>query len=363
MAKKKTEEEIDVSKDVKNDDGDDAAQSSGLSKGKGSQEKVNLSRRFNKSNALLIVGGLIFGLIIGLAITSPQITGAAISEGDVGATMTELFPQIEIANVRDIGSVYMVSFTANGQQGSFYVTKDGGYALIGQAIDLKEMAEQDKQPVESTGRAAETVNVPKTDKPEVEVFVMSYCPYGLQMEKAVLPVQELLGSQADISVKFVHYLMHGKKEAEENVREYCIQKEEPGKFWDYLECFIRDGEGKENACMLSTGIAPKPIAACVIAAKKEFGVDADLAGGEQFPRFGIDAEASNGYGVRGSPALVINGQLVEASRTPEGIKAAVCDAFTEAPAECETQLSQASPGPGFGLEAAAAGADSSATCG
>ena len=53
--------------------------------------------------------------------------------------------------------------------------------------------------------------VPKSDRPKVELFVMSYCPYGLQMEKAYLPAWELLKNKADIDLKFVSYSIHPKK--------------------------------------------------------------------------------------------------------------------------------------------------------
>src|SRR3989338_8353212 len=73
-------------------------------------------------------------------------------------------------------------------------------------------------------------NIPKSDRPKVELFVMADCPYGLQMEKAYIPAWDLLKKKADIDVKFVSYAMHGKKEVDENTRQYCIQKEQDGKY-------------------------------------------------------------------------------------------------------------------------------------
>jgi len=74
----------------------------------------------------------------------------------------------------------------------------------------------------------------KKDVPEVELFVMSHCPYGTQMEKGILPVVELLGDKIDFKIRFVYYAMHGEKEVNEEARQYCIQKEQKDKFISYF---------------------------------------------------------------------------------------------------------------------------------
>ncbi|MEM2131153.1 MAG: GILT family protein, partial [Candidatus Woesearchaeota archaeon] len=70
----------------------------------------------------------------------------------------------------------------------------------------------------------------KKDKPEVQLFVMSHCPFGTQMEKGILPVVELLGNKIDFKVRFVYYAMHGEVEVKEQLRQYCIQKEQQDKY-------------------------------------------------------------------------------------------------------------------------------------
>jgi hypothetical protein len=69
---------------------------------------------------------------------------------------------------------------------------------------------------------------------------MSYCPFGTQAEKGILPVVNLLKDKIDFKVKFVNYAMHGKKEIDENNLQYCIQKEEPNKYNSYLTCFLKE---------------------------------------------------------------------------------------------------------------------------
>jgi hypothetical protein len=52
-----------------------------------------------------------------------------------------------------------------------------------------------------------------------------------------------LGKVADVNIKFVQYIMHGQKEADENVVQYCIQKEQEPKYLKYLKCFL-EADGK-----------------------------------------------------------------------------------------------------------------------
>ena len=223
----------------------------------------------------------------------------------------------------------------------------------------------------ATNIVAQTVNttggeisVVKADKPVVELFIMSYCPYGLQMQKAFLPVMELLKNKADLSIKFVSYAMHEKKEIDENNRQYCIQSEQQDKLVSYLKCFTVSGDA--TTCLKEAKINESKMNSCISAADKKFGITAAydnkaswLSG--QFPIYPVDQALNDQYGVRGSPTLVINGVQVQSARSPEAVKQVVCAAFNEQPSECTQTLSTASAAPSFG---AGTGADTgSAECG
>jgi hypothetical protein len=222
----------------------------------------------------------------------------------------------------------------------------------------------------STGTAAQqagatqqpVAQAPKTDKPKVELFVMAYCPYGLQMEKAYLPVMELLGKKAEMDIKFVSYAMHDKKEVDENTRQYCIQKEQGSKYIAYLTCFT--GKDDYKACIASAGVNESKMNACVTKADQEFGITAKyddkaswLSG--RYPIYPVHSAENEKYGVQGSPTLVINGAQVEVGRTPEAVKQAVCASFNKAPSECDKALSTQSMQAGFGT---AVGAATDASC-
>lgn len=201
-------------------------------------------------------------------------------------------------------------------------------------------------------------DLPKTDKPKVELFVMSYCPFGLQMQKAYLPAWELLKNKADIDVKFVSYAMHEKKEIDENTLQYCIQKEQNNKYIPYLKCFTASGDA--NACMATAGVNSTQASNCVASANRDFGITKEyddrsrwLSG--QFPIYPIHKDLNDKYGVQGSPTLVVNGVQVEnVARTPEGVKQVICAAFKNKPAECDQTLSNNAFGSGFGTQVGAA---------
>ena len=215
-------------------------------------------------------------------------------------------------------------------------------------------------PAPAVAPTAPPANIVKSDRPKVELFVMSYCPYGLQMEKAYVPAWQLLKDKADMDVKFVSYAMHGLKEVEENTRQYCIQSEQTAVFGAYLNCFTVSGDAQ--SCADSTGVNKNKMNACVDKTNKKFGImekfndQATWLSG-QFPLYPIHDDLNQKYGVQGSPTLVINGAQVDVSRTPEAVKQAICAGFNNPPAECNQTLSTLAYQPGFGAgQGASAGA-------
>jgi len=201
------------------------------------------------------------------------------------------------------------------------------------------------------------VEVIKTEKPEVELFVMSYCPFGTQAEKGYLPVVEKLGDKIDANIRFVNYIMHGEKESDENVREYCIAENEPEKFNRYLSCFLEEGDSED--CLNRNQIDKVALDKCVIETDDKFEVtkymkdEASWLSG-QFPQFKLHDNLNKKYGVGGSPTLVINGTVIEnQARDSNSILKSVCSGFENPPVECEESISNKIPSTGFGYGEAA----------
>ncbi|MFA6252244.1 MAG: hypothetical protein WCX74_02485 [Candidatus Paceibacterota bacterium] len=191
----------------------------------------------------------------------------------------------------------------------------------------------------------------KTEKPSIELFVMSHCPYGTQIEKGIIPAIEALGDKVDFNLKFCDYAMHGEKELKEELNQYCIQKEQKDKLIPYLKCFLNAGDSA--SCVASTGIDKAKMEACSASSDKEFSVMSNFNNkvgyqGE-FPGFAIFKSDNEKYSVKGSPTLVINGVVNDnVGRSSADLLEAICATYDNAPEGCKKSLSSESPTPGFG---------------
>jgi len=202
--------------------------------------------------------------------------------------------------------------------------------------------------------------ISKQEVPGVLLFTMAYCPYGNQAEEVMEPVQKLLGSKVKIEPHFVIYSnyqgggpsycldkenkycsMHGIDELKEDVRELCIYKYQPQKYWDYLM-------GVNNKCNV------QDIEICWEGVAKEEGIDTTTVKkcqkDEATTLLTKEVELNTQYKVEGSPTLIINGTSYEGARTSEGYKQGICSGFQNPPAECSQTLEDTAPGASGGCQ-------------
>ena len=297
----------------------------------------DITKKFKKNPWMIstIVLGIVAVIVLIMGGSLPGV-GTKVSAEEAGQKMIDFAvaqgAQASLVEVNEKGDFYEVVLSMQGQELPLYVTKDGEYfsrALIPFAPQGIPNTSQTQQP---------PADVPKSDKPVVELFVMTHCPYGTQAEKGYLPVLELLGDKIDSSVKFVHYFLHDPEEAETPIQ-VCIREEQGAKFNNYLACFLEDGDS--NRCLTAVGIDQTKLNSCKTGKADDY--------------YAIDSALSKGYGVRGSPTLLVNGQIVESGRSPAAYLSTICNAFNEAPEECSEVLNSASPSPGFGYTASAGG--------
>ncbi len=205
---------------------------------------------------------------------------------------------------------------------------DANPEYAGEKITVKIILHNKYEEKSTTGSAIKI-----SGAPTMQVFIMSYCPYGLQMLKGLLPVWEKFQDKANIELRFVSYTMHGQKEEDENYRMICIREEQHSKLIPYLKCYVEDGDYER--CIKQTGIDESKLNSCVVSKASQY--------------FEEDKTLNEKYGVRGSPTTVINGEIAEIwPRSPEDIKNALCEAFSTQPSECSEALSSENPSPGFG---------------
>jgi len=313
---------------------------------------------------ILVAGISIFGTYFYLTrIKTPQekfLSSQEAAQNAINYINENLLQKGVTASLVDVveeNGLYKIRLKVGEKEFISYVTKDGKILFPEEGIDLEKKIAKEETPTS-------TQEIQKTDKPDVKLFVMAYCPYGLQMEKAYLPVYNLLKEKADMGIYFVNYIMHEKKEIDENLRQYCIQKEEKEKYYDYLSCFVKAGEFEK--CLNEAKIDKEKMNSCISETDKEYKItqlynDKSTWLSGRYPRFDVHTDLNEKYGVQGSPTVVINDKVVEvSSRSPEKFKEVICQAFNSPPEECSQTLSNTTFSPGFGLET---GTSSGGGCG
>ena len=264
----------------------------------------------------------------------------------------------KLGEIKEDGAyLYAVSFQIEKdgkelEKVTLYVTKDGKRLTLGPVLDMS------KGPGEQQGAAnkAKAQNIPKKDKPEVSLFVMSGCPFGVQAEQAFAPAIKALGDTVNFTPRYILYpgfngggpdmcldkdnkycSMHGVEEAREDVRQICIWKEQNEKWWDYINKFNEKCASNFGA---STTECSKQVA-------NESGVD--FAKVETCVKTQTSAlleeelKVAKEANAQGSPTIIINGSQYEGGRSPNDILTAICAGFNKKPEACNVKLDGNAP--------------------
>jgi protein-disulfide isomerase len=313
--------------------------------------KKELAKKILISSFAIITVSALLGTLILIIPQKNQKGGNFLAEKAITQINKILAPfgkTAQLISFQEESQGYKVNFKIDDKEYSVFMTKDGKYLFPTEAnLMTQEEPGTSTQSQNNAQNQPSTQNPEKREKPDVKVFVMSYCPFGLQMEKAILPVWKLLKDKADFGIYFVDYIMHGKKEMEENLRQYCIEKEQKEKYLSYLECFVK--EGNSENCLTQAKIDKNKLKNCQSSTDKEFKISENFTE-TGYPPFNVHKDLNEKYGVKGSPTLVINDKVIEVSeRSPEKIKEVICNAFLNPPKECQEKLSDEVLSPGFGM--------------
>jgi hypothetical protein len=111
-----------------------------------------------------------------LTMTQAKVKAKDFIQGNLVQEGTE----VEVKGVSEESDLYKITVSVQGQEIDSYITKDGKN-FFPQVMNIEEFKKQK----EAQAKAEEEKNkpVPKSEKPKVEAFVMSYCPYGTQVQK------------------------------------------------------------------------------------------------------------------------------------------------------------------------------------
>jgi len=184
----------------------------------------------------------------------------------------------------------------------------------------------------------------KADKVKMDLYVMSFCPYGIQMENTVWPVKQVLKGDLNVVPHFIVDIsgttvdsLHGEVEVAEDKRQACIYHEKgEDAWWSYVSQFnskIAEKSGCSQDMNCTNGVASEILASLKIS---EADIDA-CAASKALDYLKADNALTTSKGVTGSPTVYLNDKMqYSGERTPAGIQSAVCNLFNKAPASCGT---------------------------
>jgi hypothetical protein len=183
------------------------------------------------------------------------------------------------------------------------------------------------------------------NRPQIDFYVMSYCPYGNIAEEAIEPVFRLLEGKADFNPHYVIYSnyqgggpqycldgddkycsMHGVQELNQGLRELCVWKHmgETAYFDFVLEMNKACNYNNADTCW-------EPVA-------KDLKLDTakikDCEANEWEDILSAELELNKLLGVRGSPTVFVEGAAYNGAREPQGYGEALCAGFESKPTEC-----------------------------
>ena len=165
--------------------------------------------------------------------------------------------------------------------------------------------------------------IARVGKPTLELFVMSYCPFGVQAEEKVIPIVKKFGDKINFKLQFIaeekeetsaqdispFTSLHGYPEVAENIRQLLIAQEYPDKYLDYIFCRGKKLDKSWEDCAEKLDIDVAKIQALFDAP-------------EAAQLFRENIARAEALGIKASPTILVDGhkfranQLLRASGTP-----------------------------------------------
>lgn len=172
-------------------------------------------------------------------------------------------------------------------------------------------------------------------KKNVQVFIMSDCPYGKKAVEALYEAKKNFGAEMTYDI---HYIasdngdgtfdsLHGSYEAEEDIRQLCAKKIAPDKYLEYVNCRSVNGvRGVDyTSCANSAGIDAAAIKTC-------------SEGDEGASLLREDIKIADALGISASPTWLANNRYQFSGIDAETVKTNFCQ-YNQGTTGCENTLS------------------------
>jgi thioredoxin 1 len=210
------------------------------------------------------------------------------------------------------------------------------------SLVTSEKSSETKAPAKALKNCSE---IKKQKQPLMEAFVVTYCPFGLQMQRILTGiVSQIPDFSQNIKIRYMVKMaeenltsMHGQDESDENLRQICVREEQSEKYWKYITCFTESGNASQ--CLKTAEVDEIKLDGCLVDERRGL-------------RYAIaDFNITQQFDITASPTLLLNGKIVEESnfggRTEEAIKDLLCCGFSSKPDICDTILSKEKAKVGF----------------
>jgi hypothetical protein len=293
---------------------------------------------------IVIAGVLIAGAIVFVNrgktgnILSPQVAAGKAIEY-INKNLVTGGTKASLVNVTEENGLYKFHLKIGDKEYPSYVSKDGKLLFTNEGVNLEEKPKAAEKPAENQEQKKLTCeDLKKTENPSLEAFVVSKCPYGLQMQRILNEIVENIPSLANnIRVEYIGSIengkitsMHGDEEAQENLRQICLREEQQDKYWKYIDCHIKKGD--VDNCLTGAGVDKGRLDNCMN----------DNSRGIKYAK--ADFDLGETYKVSGSPALILGGETVSefdfGGRTAQAVKTLLCCGFQNLPDICSQKLTE-----------------------
>jgi len=152
---------------------------------------------FGKEFIPTLVLMLVIGIIIGFGAKDLVLGGSfkTLSKNEISEKVVNfvnsnfLSSQGKTASVVSLSEesgIYKIELKVDENQFASFATKDGKY-LFPQVFDMMP----------------KIVEIPKSEKPNLKLFVMSFCPYGTQAEETLYPLLNLLKGKINFELAYI----------------------------------------------------------------------------------------------------------------------------------------------------------------
>lgn len=161
----------------------------------------------------------------------------------------------------------------------------------------------------------------KPNAVKLEFYVMSQCPYGVQVENAIKPALDQLTGYVDFSLNFIvteagpgdFKSLHGPAEVEGDILQLCAAKLSPTKYMDFVACQnenVKDIQNNYKACAQKVQIDVAALDTC--------------KGKEGKDLLSASAKAATAAKAQGSPTIKMNGADYQGGRGTNDFMRAIC---------------------------------------